>query len=169
MELPAADTLVGGSDPWTVIRVTADFTTTSSSFVDVLVAAAGAALGFTPAANTFYEIEGLLLVQTATTTVGPRPGLTWGTGLVNGAVRITVPSSASAEAVVHAPISNVAGTAQCPVGGLPTTAASYLSTIMGTFLSGTTPTPIKVQLASETSGTTVTIKAGSFLRYRIIP
>jgi hypothetical protein len=41
-----------------VIKVTQDFTTSSATFADVLVAAAGAALGFTPAANTNYEVEG---------------------------------------------------------------------------------------------------------------
>lgn len=168
-ELPTVDTIAGSAaDPWTVLKVTQDFTTTLATFADVLVAAAGAALGFTPVANTTYEVEGLLQVQTATATVGPRPGLTWGTGYQFGAARITVPSSAAAEAVVHAPIGTIAGTAQTPVGGLPTTAQSYLTTIMATFLSGTTPTPFKVQLASETAGTTVTIKAGSFIRYRVI-
>jgi hypothetical protein len=36
----------------------ADFTVSAATFADVLVAAAGAALGFTPAANTNYEVEG---------------------------------------------------------------------------------------------------------------
>jgi hypothetical protein len=168
-ELPTADTIAGSAaDPWTVIKVTQDFTTTLATFSDVLIVAAGAALGFTPAANTTYEVEGLLQVQTATATVGPRPGLTWGTGYQFGAVRITVPTALTTEAVQHNTITTVAGTCQTPVGGLPTTAQSYLTTIMATFLSGTTPTPFKVQLASETAGTTVTVKAGSFIRYRVI-
>ena len=38
----------GGADPWTTIRLASDFTTTSSSAVDVT------GLAFTPAANTHY-------------------------------------------------------------------------------------------------------------------
>jgi hypothetical protein len=165
-ELPSGDVLA--VDGWTYVKVTSDFTTSLATFSDVLVAAAGAALGFTPAANTDYEVEGALLIATATATVGPRPGFTWGTGYQYGACRIAVPTALTTEAIQHNTIGTVAGTNQAPVGGLPTTGAPYFAWIDATFRSGTTPTPFKVQLASETAGTVVTIKAGSFIRYRTI-
>lgn len=163
-ELPSGDVL--SVDGWAYVKVTADFTTSLATFSDVLVAAAGAALGFTPAANTDYEVEGALLIQTATATVGPRPGFTWGTGYQYGAARIATPTAATTEAIQHATIGTVAGTNQAPVGGLPTANAPYFAWLDAMFRSGTTPTPFKVQLASETAGTVVTVKAGSFIRYR---
>jgi hypothetical protein len=167
-ELPSSDTLVGG-DNWTVVKVTQDFSVTAATFADVLVVAAGAALGFTPAANTTYEVDGMLLIQTATTTVGPRPGVAWGTGYSYGGVEVRIPTSASTEAYTTGSMGTIAGTVQSPVGGLPTAAAAYLASIYACFVSGTTPTAFKVQLASETAGTSVTVKAGSFIRYRTIP
>lgn len=165
-ELPSGDVLA--VDGWTYVKVTSDFTTSLATFSDVLVAAAGAALGFTPAANTDYEVEIALLIQTATATVGPRPGLTWGTGYQYGASRIAVPTAATTEAIQHATIGTVAGTNQAPVGGLPTANVPFFAWIDAVFRSGTTPTPFKVQLASETAATNVVVKAGSFIRYRTI-
>ena len=52
-------------------------------------------------------------------------------------------------------------------GGLPTTTGSIPANITGMVVAGASPSgTVKVQLASETAGTTVTIKAGSFLKYR---
>lgn len=165
-ELPSGDVLA--QDGWTYIKVTADFTTTLATFSDVLVAAAGAALGFTPAPNTQYEVEGSLNVQTATATVGPRHGLTWGTGYANGATELRRSTTATTELLAFATVDTIAGTCQLATGGVLTAAKSWLAKIEANFLSGTTPTPFKVQLASSTAGTTVTVKAGSFLRYRAV-
>jgi hypothetical protein len=165
-ELPVGDTLA--DDGWIYVKVTTDFTTSLATFSDVLVATAGTALGFTPAANTLYAFDGLLLIATATATVGPRPGLTWGTGYQYGANEIRTPTALTTEALQTQTMTTTAGTNQAPVGGLPTITTPYLSTLKGSFLSGTTPTPLKVQLASETAGTVVTVKAGSFIRYRAI-
>ena len=52
----------------------ADFPTSSGSAVNVT------GLAFTPAANKTYEFRGLLLLRTATATVGARPGLSWPSG-----------------------------------------------------------------------------------------
>jgi hypothetical protein len=151
----------GGSDPWTYLRLANDFTTTSSSAVDVT------GLGFAPAANQRYEFVGRLMVRTATATVGPRPGIAWATGLSDGVAFIQQTSSATANVFANG---NITATVLAPVGGVPTTTGSWPALIEGQAMSGGTPSGnIRVQLASETAGTTVTMKAGSFLKYRTVP
>lgn len=150
----------GGSDPWTYVKLAADFTTSSATAVDIT------GMAFTPAANTNYEFEACLYLRTATTTVGPRTGLAWATGLTDGVATIRVPSSATAELQVHG---NIAAALLASVGGLPTTTSRYRSEVKGSAVAGTSPAgTIKLQMASETAGTNVTVKAGSWLKYRVI-
>ncbi|HQC97901.1 MAG TPA: hypothetical protein PK306_19550 [Aquabacterium sp.] len=149
------------ADPWTYIRLTSDFTTTSATAVDVT------GLAFTPAANGRYEFEGTLLVRTATATVGPRPGIAWPTGMTDGIGEVQVTSSATA---MVRTVGNTGAAILAPVGGLPNTTASFPAWVSGYAIAGASPSgKIKLQLASETAGTTVTAKAGSFLRYRTVP
>lgn len=153
------------ADAWTYVRVTADFTTNSNTAVDVVRDGAAALLEFTPAANTTYEFEGILLTRTATATVGPRPGLAWATGGTDGVATIRQPSSDTTDVFKHG---NISGSMITPVGGLPNTTQSWPAKVEGMFVAGASPSgTVRVQLASETAGTDVTVKAGSFLRYRI--
>ena len=150
----------GGSDPWTYIKLSSDFVTSSATAVDVT------GLAFTPAANTQYEFEAVLLLRTATATVGPRPGLAWPTGMTDGVADIFMPTSATAQVLVFG---NNNAALLAAVGGLPNTTQSWPSRIRGTVLAGASPSgTVKVQMASETAGTNVTVKAGSFIRYRSI-
>ena len=148
----------GGTDPWVYVKITSDFTTSSATAVDITT------LAFTPGANKNYIVEGQLLLRTATATVGPRPGVAWPTGLTDGAVTIKTPSSATAEVQQHG---NINAAVLAPVGGLPTTTGSYLSRVDATVVAGASPSgTFRLQLASETAGTVVTAKAGSWIRYR---
>jgi len=153
----------GGSDPWTYIKLAADFPTSLATFSDIT------GMTFTPAANTDYEVEWCLMGQTATTTVGARPGVSYGTGYQYGVVDLYTPSSGTAETQVHGSMTTVAGTVQAAVGGLPIINRTYGHRGYASFRSDAAPTAFKLQLASETGGTTVTVRAGSFLKYRIIP
>lgn len=147
-----------GTDGWTYVTLANDFVTSSGTAVDVT------GLAFTPGANKRYAFEANLLTRTATATVGPRPGLAWPTGMTDGGVTIKQPSSATAELTANG---NISGAVLVAVGGVPTTTGSWLATINGMVIAGASPSgTVKVQLASETAGTNVTIKAGSFLRYR---
>lgn len=150
----------GGSDPWTYVKIGSDFVTSSATAVDVT------GLSFTPSANADYEFEALLLLRTATATVGPRPGLAWPTGMTDGVVQIQTPSSATAFTTVNG---NINAALLAAVGGLPNTTQSYPSRISGMLRVGASPSGnVKIQMASETAGTNVTVKAGSFLKYRTI-
>jgi hypothetical protein len=152
-----------GADPWTYVKVTgSDFQTTLATWSTVT------GLTFTPPANSTIEIEAALLVSTATATVGPRPALNWGTGLLSGAVSIYTPSSGTAETIVHATIGTSAGNAQAAVGGLPTINVPFRAQILATIRTGASPQAVSVQLASETGGTAVKALIGSFLKYRTV-
>lgn len=150
-----------GSDSWTHVKLTQDFTTSSGSAVNVT------GLAFTPAANTNYEFYVRLLVRTATATVGPRPGLAWPTGLTDGVAYMDTTSAAATRVMQNG---NITAALLGPVGGLPTTTGSWPAWIQGWFIGGPTPSgAVQVQLASETAGTNVTIKAGSCLSFRVKP
>ena len=149
----------GGADPWTTIKLASDFTTTSNTAVDVT------GLGFAPAASTNYEFEAILMLRTNTATVNPRAGLAWPTGMTDGVAKINEFQAATGVGIGAAGNPNAA--LLIPVGGLPNTTQSWPATIKGIAQAGATPSGnIRVQLASETSGTTVTMKAGSILKYR---
>lgn len=150
----------GGSDPWVSVKLTQDFSTSSSTGVEVT------GLNFTPQANQTYMFEAMLFTRTATATVGPRPGVAWPLGLVDGIAMVQQTSSATANVVANG---NMNATVLAPVGGLPNTTQSFPAYIWGSFVTGATPSStLRVFLASETSGTNVTVKAGSYIRYRIV-
>ena len=159
---PAGADGAGGSDPWTYLKLAADYPTSLATWGTVTD------LTFTPAADTDYELEWCLLCLTAVVTVGARPGVSWGTGYQYGGVALYTPSSATAQTIVNGSITTVAGTAQAAVGGLPIINRTYAHYGAATFRSGATPTPFNIQLASETAANLVTAKAGSFLKYRTI-
>lgn len=152
----------GGADPWTYLSVNggSDFSTTSGAAVDVT------GLAFTPSANTKYEFECKLLLRTATTTVNPRVGLAWSTGLTDGVCLITEAQAATGTPLFASGNPNAA--LLIAVGGLPNTTQSWPATVTATIAAGASPSgTTRVQLASETAGTSVTVKSvGSFCRYR---
>lgn len=151
---------VGDIDRWAYIKLGSDFVTGSATAVDIT------GLAFTPAASKNYEFEAVLYLRTATTTVGPRPGLAWPTGLTDGVAQIRTPSSATAFTTVNG---NINAALLAAVGGLPNTTQSYPAFIKGALITGASPSgTVKIQLASETAATNVTAKAGSYIKYRII-
>lgn len=150
----------GGSDPWTYVKLATDKTVSSSAAVSV-------GLSFSLSAGQSYEFVARLYVRTATATVGPRPGVAWATGLTDGVVFIQQTSSATANVFANG---NISAAVLAPVGGVPTTTGSWPALIEGWCIAGGTPSgSIAVQLASETAGTNVFAKAGSFLKYRTVP
>ena len=160
VQVAALTDIGGGSDPWTYIKLAADFTTSSASAVDVT------GLAFTPLLNTQYEFEAMLFLRTATASVGPRPGLAWPTGMTDGVAIIRTPSSATAFTTAFG---NISAALLAAVGGLPNTTASFPAQIKGSVRAGAVPVGnVRLQLASETAATNVTAKAGSFLKYRAI-
>lgn len=160
LELADAAAFKAAADRWTYVKLGADQSTSLAAAVDVT------GLAFAPAANRQYEFEACLILRTATATTGPRPGLAWPTGLTDGVAQITMPTSATAQVMVNG---NFNAALLAAVGGLPNTTQSYPAYIYGTVIAGAVPVGnVRVQLASETAGTNVTVKAGSYLKYREI-
>jgi hypothetical protein len=153
----------GGSDPWTYLKVTGqDFSTTLATWSII------PGLIITPPANSTIEIEGALLISTATAAVGPRPGVNWGSGLLGGGVTIHTPTSLTATAITHQTVLTTAGNALAPVGGLPVADRPYRAHIFATITTGAAPQAINVLLASETAGTAVKARLGSHVKWRAI-
>ncbi len=159
----AANTLTvaatGGADPWTYLVLGSDFTTSSATAVAIT------GLAFTPDPNARYEFEAVLMTRTATATVGPRPGIAWPTPTqVDGVGFIQQTSAAGTNVLQNG---HIAAATLAPVGGLPDTTNSWPAIVRGIFTTGATVTlGLRLQLASETGGTNVTVRAGSFLKYR---
>jgi hypothetical protein len=153
----------GGSDPWTYLKVTGqDFSTTLATWSII------PGLIITPPANSTIEIEGALLISTATAAVGPRPGVNWGSGLLGGGVTIHTPTSLTATAITHQTVLTTAGNALAPVGGLPVADRPYRAHIFATIRTGAAPQAINVLIASETAGTAVKAQLGSYVKWRAI-
>lgn len=150
----------GGSDPWTNVILGTDFSNSTTSNNAVT------GLSFTPAANKRYLVELFLLLRTAAATTGPRPGIAWPSGLTDGASWIGAPNSNTAFA---SRIQGALTTQNAASTGLPTTTDSYLASGTAYFITGASPSgSFQVTLASEVGASAVTVRAGSFLRYREI-
>jgi hypothetical protein len=148
----------GGADPWTYVVLAADFTTSSGTVVDVT------GMAFTPSANIRYEVEGKFFCRTATATVGPRIGCAWPTGMTDGVGHIYASGSATA---IQQAFGNVNAAFNNANTGLTNTTQSWPAALSAILLTGASPSgTFKIQLLSETAGTNVTLKAGSFIRHR---
>lgn len=155
---PKGDTGPAGSDGWTYVRLASDFATTGTANVAVT------GLAFTPAANRTYTVEGHLLLRSAAATTGARPGVQWPNGMTDNAARVASPNSATALA-----FGSSAGSAtfNAKATGIANTTSSMLGTLEATFVTGASPTgAFQVTLASEVAGSGVTMRAGSWIRYR---
>ena len=149
------------ADPWTYVKLAQDYSISTTAAGNI------PGMAFTPTANTQYEFEAILLMQTAVTTTGPRPGLTWPTGMVDGVVMIDVSSTAVARVLVNG---NIAAEVVANNTGLPVINRSYPARFVGTVIAGANPSGnVQLRLRSEIAASAVTVKAGSFLKYRVLP
>lgn len=153
-------TPAGGSDPWTFVKLSGDFTTSLATNETVT------GLNFTPAANKTYLVQGIFLLRTATATVGARPGIAWPTGLTDGTARVEASNALTTSAIRSwgaRTTQNAAST------GLATTTDSHHANLEALLIVGASPSGnFQITLASETAATNVTMKAGSFIAYREI-
>ena len=143
-------------DPTIVLKMAADFSTTSISARDVT------GLGFTPVPNTTYVIEAFLPCWSAATTTGVQFALAApSSGLNFSAVTIRQPLSATTEQFYHGVVNtfNTAGTA------LTTVSLAFIAALVSV---GANPGAgdIRVQLKSEVNNSAVNVKAGAVLMYR---
>ena len=159
-KVPAAQLPASGSDPWTFVKLASDFTTSAITNDNV------PGLAFTPAANKTYLIIGKFLLRTATATVGPRTGVAWPSGLADGVARMEGSNSLTTVAIRTWGAKTTQNTGST---GVATTVDSHYGELEAHIIVGASPSgAFQITLASETAGTVVTMKAGSFIAYREI-
>jgi hypothetical protein len=149
-----------GTDLWTVVKLTSPFTTSLIANTNVT------GFNFTPASNKTYLIYGTFLLRTATATVGGRPGIAWPTGLTDGTARMEA-STALTTSVIRS--WGAKTTQNATSTGFADTTNSHFAGLEALIVCGASMSgDFQITLASETAGTNVTMRAGSFFMYREI-
>jgi hypothetical protein len=134
--------------------------------MSALAAVAVPGLAFVPLPGLRYEIEGRFLLQAAVATTGPRPGVSWPTGLVDGAAELSAPNSATAGAFVWLRAGQAGFAAST---GVPSANQSWLGRLSAVLLAGPSVAgAFQVTLASEIAASAVRMMPGSLLRWREI-
>lgn len=155
------DVVWADPDPWTYIKLAADVTSSSTTTSDV------SGFGFTPVASKTYLVEGLLLVRTSSALFGPRPGVAFPTGLTEGAANLLYYPDSGGTQLTYTSAS-LGASVQVASTLTATTGVSWPARVAATFTTGASPSgQCRVIFASSALGT-VTMKAGSYLRYRTI-
>lgn len=125
-------------------------------------------LAFTPVANKAYEVRIALMLTSVATTTGARPGLTFPTGLVRAPFNVRVPNTLTADVVLND--SGMRGPLLSDATSAPYTGNAFFAEMNGIVIAGGSPSgAVQVTLRSEVAASSVSILAGSFLRYREIP
>jgi hypothetical protein len=139
--LTAAEYAALAGDSWTYVKLATDFSTSSSTAVDVT------GLTFTPDPSETYVVEAFLLTESSSTTVGVKPGVAWPTGLTNGAARIDATNTSTTTVIANV---NYSGAGEASGTDWPAADTSYPVTITATFITGASPSgSFKVTLARE--------------------
>jgi hypothetical protein len=117
------------TDNWTYVKLTTDQVVTTTS-------GTATALAFTPVANSLYEVEGQLWLQSTSTGSGPQPGVAWNTGNSDGVAHITTTESGSTVTMVNLP---TGVDAAALATSFPDTTNSYPAQVKASFKTGGSP------------------------------
>lgn len=153
------------SDPWTRVKLAADFTTALATFGNIT------GFTYTPPAASDFIIEAELLLLTTTTTNLPRVGVSLPAGMQWGTVAIRQAGAVdTADVAQHGGTLTTSALVQVPAGGLAVASSPRLCSVVVKGRSGANPTAITLQLAAETAGANIVfVKAGSEMRSRVVP
>lgn len=154
-------------DSDTVTKIATDFSNSTVAFNTITDGTR--TFSYTPPANSDFEVEAWLLLQTPTATILPRVGVSVGAGQQYGAISVEqVGAAVTAELAQHATFLAALTTLQIPVGGTPTAGSPYEAIVRIKGRSGATPGPILIQMASETAGTACLVRGGSRMTARTL-
>lgn len=152
----------GGSDPWTYVKLASDFSNNTTTNADVT------GMSFTPPDNSTVIVEGLVVLAAAANTTGAQFGVAGPTaGITYGALKLAAPSGAAADVVTHANFPNSA-TINSTVVNHPATLGQMIGWIDLFIVTTTVTGTVKLVLRSEIATSNVTMKAGSYIRWRTI-
>ncbi len=154
----------GGADPWTRVKLAADFTNAAATFATIT------GLTYTPPANSDFIVEAELTLLTTTATNLPRVGVALPAGMQWATVEIRQAGAAdTAQVQQHGGTLTTAANVQVPVGGLAAANSPRHCSVVIKGRSGATPAAIPIQMAAETAGANIVfVKAGSEMRSRSI-
>lgn len=146
---------------WTTLLAAAEVTCSSHTAAVTL-----SDFTFTPDENSVYEVVGKLLVRSSSATSGVRISIyPQNAGNADFAFYGQVPNG-------NATITgqNIGATPGYQIAGvnMPSTTESYMAKFDGVLVSGASPAAFTCALLAESAGSTVSVRAGSFLRYRRI-
>jgi hypothetical protein len=140
--LTAAEHTALTSNNWQYVQLTSDFTTNSTTPVDIT------GLSFTPAANKTYMVEAMLMMRTSDATKGPQPGVAFPTGMNSSAFRLSATNTTSTEVILN---SNSLGTLNITNTGFPDNTTSYPGILDCTFTTGASPSgDFKLRMSAQT-------------------
>ena len=145
-------------DAWTYVYLTSDQTTNLATPTGIT------GMNFTPAANGIYVFEAQLILRTTATGTGPRPGVAWSTGLDDGiASLIQNFNTTSVDLTYGTAAADFAG----QNGGFTSTTVSQMAKMEGTVVAGASPSGTTgLTIQSEIGGTTVSVRKGSWFRWK---
>lgn len=133
--------IAASATDWHYLILSSDFTTSSTSPVDI------PGLAFTPLASSTTIVEGVLLVSSSSTTLGVKPGVAWPSGLSYGAAKVTMTNGANTDVQINVTY-NTAGNA--PGTDMPTADNPYIAEVLSTFKVSSTPAgQFKLTVATE--------------------
>lgn len=152
------------AEPWTRIKLAADFTTALATFGDIT------GLTYTPPANSDFMIEAELLLLTTTATNLPRVGVAIPAGYQWAAAEIRQAGATdTAQIQTHGGTLTTLANIQTAAGGLAAANSPRLCVVRVKGRSGASPAAIRLQLAAETAGANICfVKAGSEMRSRLV-
>lgn len=150
----------GGSDAWTYVKLSSNFTTTTTAN-----SSTGLSFG-SLAPNTHYLFEGQFFLQSVATTTGARPGIIWPSGTVQETAWMLSPNNATAFA---SRFWGAPSTANASATGMAVINEGFFGRVEGQFVTGASPSgSLTISLASEIAGSEVRMMANSWIRYRTI-
>lgn len=146
------------SEAWTYLRVASDVSNSTTTPANIT------GLGFTPATDAQYIVEGMLMLRSAAATTAPQPGIVWPTNVGDG-VYWTQQASASNSTTPR--YGNTSATFNSGATDIADATGSWPIRLDVTFLTGgTTSGDFQMTIRSEVAASAVTVKAGSWIRYR---
>lgn len=161
-------TVVGASSggSWIEKVTTADFTTSSATVV-AIVPASGEDLTFAPEPDSHYAVRGFVIGSALVGSPGvvAQVGVVWPGGLAGfGAAQAMAANVASGNVFGN----NTQGVNfVANVTAVPSAVDGWGTTFWASFTTGAAPTGVfAAGVESETGGTDVTVRAGSYIEYR---
>jgi hypothetical protein len=165
--LSMSGTVLNAAGDWAETTLASDFTcANSTSFNDITDGTS--TFNYTPPANTAFEIQAVLLIQTTTPTNLPRVQVNvaaQGSGAL-GCIQIDqTGATATSRVTADGTFTTTAVTVATAAGDLPAANTPYMAFVTIRGKSGAAPAAIKLQAACETAAAnTCLVKAGSQMR-----